>query len=137
MFFSAAEMPPPSRVVSPLPFLKQRQGSQLSWRAKIADLTMKIAPKIGTKPNNFKKKKWVHAAAPSVRHAGAITTLHSLSLQTSSSSSSFSRDPWLLHDVSSPVFLRHFARRLTWLQAEQECQRHYGHLVRGRWHLAG
>ncbi len=40
--------------------------------------------------------------------------------------------PRLLHDVTSPVFLRHFGRRLTWLQAEEECQRHYGHLVRGK-----
>ncbi|TRY67404.1 hypothetical protein TCAL_16940 [Tigriopus californicus] len=65
------------------------------------------------------------------------STSHLSQLPRSSSSSSpwfvtrdFSEDPWILHDTSSPVFLRLFDETLSWVEAEEVCQRHFGHLVR-------
>ena len=43
----------------------------------------------------------------------------------------FSQDPWLLHDLSSPIFMRFFDTPSTWIQAEAVCRKHFGHLVRG------
>lgn len=43
---------------------------------------------------------------------------------------SYSRDSWVLHDLSSPIFLRYFDIPLTWVEAEEVCRRNFGHLVR-------
>lgn len=64
------------------------------------------------------------------------TSPMSVSSQSLSSSTSwfptrgFSEEPWILHDTSSPVFLRLFDETLSWVEAEEVCQRHFGHLVR-------
>ena len=43
----------------------------------------------------------------------------------------YSSDPWLLHDLSSPIFMRFFDVPSTWIEAEAVCRKHFGHLVRG------
>ncbi|TRY67157.1 hypothetical protein TCAL_15798, partial [Tigriopus californicus] len=46
-----------------------------------------------------------------------------------SSTRDVSKDPWILPDVTSPVFLRFFDQKLIWIEAEKVCQNHLGHLV--------
>ena len=42
----------------------------------------------------------------------------------------YSSEPWLLHDLSSPIFMRFFNVASTWIEAEAVCRKHFGHLVR-------
>jgi len=42
----------------------------------------------------------------------------------------YSTEPWLLHDLSSPIFMRFFDIPSTWIEAESICRKHFGHLVR-------
>jgi len=42
----------------------------------------------------------------------------------------YSKEPWLLHDLSSPIFMRFFDMPSTWIEAESICRKHFGHLVR-------
>ena len=44
----------------------------------------------------------------------------------------YSTEPWLLHDLSSPIFMRFFDIPSTWIEAESICRKHFGHLVRGK-----
>ena len=44
----------------------------------------------------------------------------------------YSTEPWLLHDLTSPIFLRYFDTPVTWTEAEAICRKHFGHLVRGK-----
>lgn len=48
---------------------------------------------------------------------------------------SYSTEPWLLHDLTSPIFMRYFDHTSTWTEAEAICRKHFGHLVRGKLNL--
>ena len=54
-------------------------------------------------------------------------------MESPAGSDSYSRDPWLLHDLSSPIFMRFFDTASTWIEAEAVCRKHFGHLVRGKY----
>ena len=71
-------------------------------------------------------------AFPPKRNVIEIFFIKSLIFLQVKNGQAYSVEPWSLHDLTSPIFLRYFDRPTTWVDAEATCRKHFGHLVRGK-----
>ena len=92
-----------------------------------------VVGKWDVKTTRFKAEMSLFPFLPSLSLSPqSFSLVSALPLSQASATAAFSTEPWILHDVSSPIFLRLFGEPATWLEAEQICQAHFGHLVRGQ-----